>query len=237
MNTSAKVVIIFNLTKFFGDNFQFMAKILDRISEIAAHEGITIGALERNIGASKGVLSRAIDKGTDIQAKWIVQVVENYPQYSAQWLLTGEGSMLKKDEVPGKVSYDPKVGTPYFDVDFIGGFSEIFNDQTTLPACNVLVPGFEKASVWCNVTGHSMEPKINHGDIIALRECSINDIQYGEIYAVVLDTIRAIKILRRGSCPDVLRYIPINQDFDEQEFPISRIIRVFEVLGSIARFF
>lgn len=237
MNTSAKVVIIFNLTKFFGDNFQFMAKILDRISEIAAHEGITIGALERNIGASKGVLSRAIDKGTDIQAKWIVQMVENYPQYSAQWLLTGEGSMLKKDEVPGKVSYDPKVGTPYFDVDFIGGFSEIFNDQTTLPACNVLVPGFEKASVWCNVTGHSMEPKINHGDIIALRECSINDIQYGEIYAVVLDTIRTIKILRRGSCSDVLRYVPINQDFDEQEFPISRIIRVFEVLGSIARFF
>ena len=236
MNTSAKVVIIFNLTKFFGDNFQFMAKILDRISEIAAHEGITIGALERNIGASKGVLSRAIDKGTDIQAKWIVQMVENYPQYSAQWLLTGEGSMLKKDEVPGKVSYDPKVGTPYFDVDFIGGFSEIFNDQTTLPACNVLVPGFEKASVWCNVTGHSMEPKINHGDIIALRECSINDIQYGEIYAVVLDTIRTIKILRRGSCSDVLRYVPINQDFDEQEFPISRIIRVFEVLGSIARF-
>lgn len=214
-----------------------MAKILDRISEIAAHEGITIGALERNIGASKGVLSRAIDKGTDIQAKWIVQMVENYPQYSAQWLLTGEGSMLKKDEVPGKVSYDPKVGTPYFDVDFIGGFSEIFNDQTTLPACNVLVPGFEKASVWCNVTGHSMEPKINHGDIIALRECSINDIQYGEIYAVVLDTIRTIKILRRGSCSDVLRYVPINQDFDEQEFPISRIIRVFEVLGSIARFF
>ena len=56
-----------------------MAKILYRISEIAAHEGITIGALERNIGASKGVLSRAIDKGTDIQAKWIVQMDEIIP--------------------------------------------------------------------------------------------------------------------------------------------------------------
>ena len=214
-----------------------MAKIVDRIKEIAEKEGITIGALERNIGASKGVLSRAIDKGTDIQAKWIVQIVENYPQFSADWLLTGVGSMLKSNEVPAKVSFDPSVGTPYYDVDFIGGFNEIFNNQTTVPACNVLVPGFEKASVWCNVTGHSMEPKINHGDIIALRECSINDIQYGEIYAVVLDTIRTIKILRRGSSPDVLRYVPINQDFDEQEFPISRIIRVFEVLGSIARFF
>lgn len=156
---------------------------------------------------------------------------------SSDWLLTGKGAMLKEENFPAKVSFDPAVGTPYYDVDFIGGFNEIFNNQTTVPACNVLVPGFEKASVWCNVTGHSMEPKINHGDIIALHECSINDIQYGEIYAVVLDTIRTIKILRRGSTPDMLRYVPINQEYDEQEFGISRIIRVFEVLGSIARFF
>ena len=61
---------------------------------------------------------------------------------------------------------------------------------------------------------------------------------YGEIYAVVLDTIRTIKILRRGSTPDVLRYVPINKaEFDDQEFPISRIINVFEVLGSVAKFF
>lgn len=165
------------------------------------------------------------------------KIYANCVGISGDWLLTGKGNMIKEDVVPAKVSYDPAVGKPYYDVDFIGGFSEIFNNQTTVPACNVLVPGFEKASLWCNVTGHSMEPKINHGDIIALRECSINDIQYGEIYAVVLDTIRTIKILRRGSSSDVLRYVPINQDFDEQEFPISRIIRVFEVLGSIARFF
>ena len=146
--------------------------------------------------------------------------------------------MLKDENVPTKVSYDPSVGAPYYDVDFIGGFNEIFNNQTTVPACNVLVPGFEKASVWCNVTGHSMEPKINHGDIIALHECSINDIQYGEIYAVVLDTIRTIKILRRGSTPDKLLYVPINKpDYEEQEFAISRIIKVFEVIGSISKFF
>ena len=108
----------------------------------------------------------------------------------------------------------------------------------TVPACNVIVPGFEKADLWCNVTGHSMEPKINHGDIIALRECSIDDIQYGEIYAVVLDTIRTIKILRRGSTDSVLRYVPINvANFDEQEYPIARILKVYEVLGSIAKFF
>lgn len=136
-----------------------------------------------------------------------------------------------------KISLEIGKGTPYFDVDFLGGFNEIINNQTTVPTCNIIVPGFEKATVWCNVTGHSMEPKICHGDIIALRACTIPDIQYGEIYAVALDTLRTIKILRRGTTPDVLRYVPINPDFDDQEFPIARILHVFEVLGSIAKFF
>lgn len=223
-----------------------MAKILENINILAEREGITIGALEKRIGASKGVLSRAISNGTDIQAKWIQAIVENFPRFSADWLLTGRGEMLKtastqqnqeENIIKATVSPDPNIGTPYFDVDFIGGFNEIFNEQTSQPTCNVIVPGFEKASLWCNVTGHSMEPKINHGDIIALHECNISDIQYGEIYAVVLDTIRTIKIIRRGSTPDVLRYVPINTDYDEQEFNLSRISRVFEVIGSISKFF
>ena len=208
-----------------------MGNILSRIQEIASNEGITIGAMERTIGASKGVLSRAINNGTDIQAKWLSIIVENYPRYSTGWLLTGAGSMLK-DDLNGiktideanpsfmpTTSMNPSVGTPYYDVDFIGGFDEVFNSQVNIPATNIVIRGFEKASLWCNVTGHSMEPKINHGDIIALRQCTLNDIQYGEIYAVVLDTIRTIKILRRSPDPSKLRFIPINtEDHDEQEF-------------------
>ena len=227
-----------------------MGNILSRIQEIASNEGITIGAMERTIGASKGVLSRAINNGTDIQAKWLSILVENYPRYSTGWLLTGAGSMLK-DDLNGiktideanpsfmpTTSMNPSVGTPYYDVDFIGGFDEVFNSQVNIPATNIVIRGFEKASLWCNVTGHSMEPKINHGDIIALRQCTLNDIQYGEIYAVVLDTIRTIKILRRSPDPSKLRFIPINtEDYDEQEFDKSRIMNVFEVIGSISKFF
>lgn len=227
-----------------------MGNILSRIQEIASNEGITIGAMERTIGASKGVLSRAINNGTDIQAKWLSIIVENYPRYSTGWLLTGAGSMLK-DDLNGiktideanpsfmpTTSMNPSGGTPYYDVDFIGGFDEVFNSQVNIPATNIVIRGFEKASLWCNVTGHSMEPKINHGDIIALRQCTLNDIQYGEIYAVVLDTIRTIKILRRSPDPSKLRFIPINtEDYDEQEFDKSRIMNVFEVIGSISKFF
>jgi hypothetical protein len=75
----------------------FLRSILSQILEIANNECISIGAIEKKIGASKGVLSRALAKNTDIQAKWLQRVVENYPQYSSDWLLTGQGAMLRSE--------------------------------------------------------------------------------------------------------------------------------------------
>ncbi len=203
--------------------------------EFYKESGVTRGILQQNNGISEDNIARFLAYATDV---------------NIEWLLTGTGSMLK-DDLNGiktideadssfmpTTSMSPSIGTPYYDVDFIGGFDEVFNSQVNMPATNIVIRGFEKASLWCNVTGHSMEPKINHGDIIALRQCTLNDIQYGEIYAVVLDTIRTIKILRRSPDPDKLRFIPINtEDYDEQEFDKSRIMNVFEVIGSISKFF
>lgn len=194
-------------------------------------------ALADTLGVSKTTLSNWKSRNS-LDFPLVFSLCEHI---SLEWLLTGKGNMLKeegKEEASAPVvSYDPKVGQPYYNVDFLGGFSEVYNSQVSVPDRNIIVPGFDRAKLWCNVTGHSMEPKINHGDIIALRPCTLDDIQYGEIYAVVLDTIRTIKILRKGSSKDFLRYVPINPNFDEQEFAVSRIINVFEVIGSISKFF
>ena len=194
-------------------------------------------ALADTLGVSKTTLSNWKSRNSlDFPL-----VFSSCEQISLEWLLTGKGNMLKEEETEDVsapvVSYDPKVGQPYYNVDFLGGFSEVYNSQVSVPDRNIIVPGFDRAKLWCNVTGHSMEPKINHGDIIALRPCTLDDIQYGEIYAVVLDTIRTIKILHKGSSKDSLRYVPINPNFDEQEFAVKRIINIFEVIGSISKFF
>src|SRR5690606_15827433 len=76
-----------------------MDSVLKRIKEIADQEGVSITALEAAIGASKGVFSRALANGTDIQSKWLVKLIENYPHYSSEWLLTGNGKIKKKDSV------------------------------------------------------------------------------------------------------------------------------------------
>ena len=194
-------------------------------------------ALADTLGVSKTTLSNWKSRNS-LDFPLVFSLCEHI---SLEWLLTGKGNMLKeegKEEASAPVvSYDPKVGQPYYNVDFLGGFSEVYNSQVSVPDRNIIVPGFDRAKLWCNVTGHSMEPKINHGDIIALRQCTLDDIQYGEIYAVVLDTIRTIKILRKGSSKNSLRYVPINPNFDEQEFAVKRIINIFEVIGSISKFF
>ncbi|MBD5315926.1 MAG: hypothetical protein HDS08_07225 [Bacteroides sp.] len=71
-----------------------MCKIISRINELAAHEGISIGAIEKEIGASRGVLSKAIKNGTDVQSKWLALICEKFPHFSPQWILLGEGEMI-----------------------------------------------------------------------------------------------------------------------------------------------
>lgn len=183
---------------------------IERLQYFMEKKGINDNQMTVNAGLSVGLIGKAKVSGKGMSSMNIEKILLAYPELSADWLLTGAGSMLK-DDLNGiqtadeanpstlpTTSMNPSVGTPYYDVDFIGGFDEVFNSQVNIPATNIVIRGFEKASLWCNVTGHSMEPKINHGDIIALRQCTLNDIQYGEIYAVVLDTIRTIKILRRS---------------------------------------
>jgi len=227
--------------------------IVERLKEYIDYKKIAVSAFERSIGMSNASFGKSLKNKGAIGTDKLEKILSLYDDISPEWLLTGRGDMLASPTIPTfpntptlpttptqdpTLTTDPAVGTPYYDVDFLGGFSEIFNSQTTVPATNIIIKGFEKADLWCNVTGHSMEPKINHGDIIALRQCSLDDIQYGEIYAVVLDTIRTIKILRRADDPSLLRFVPINrEDFDEQEFPLSRILYIYEVIGSISKFF
>jgi phage repressor protein C with HTH and peptisase S24 domain len=212
----------------------------------------TLGISKRDFYAKIGVSRGTLESKTGITEDVITKFFATYPEVSIEWLMTGEGEMLKNSpsckekkqensdlvEKILEVSYNSAIGKPYYDVDFLGGFNEIVNSQVSIPTNNIVIQGFEKADFWCNVTGHSMEPKINHGDIIALHKCTLKDIQYGEIYAVVLDTLRTIKILRRSTDPKKLRFVPINTtDYDEQEYPIERIMNVYEVIGSISKFF
>ncbi len=181
-----------------------MSKILTRIQEIAINEGITIGALERSIGASKGVLSRAINNGTDIQSKWLQTLVDNYPQYSTDWLLTGNGPMLK-DNVNSnseilikKVEDNSNAGIPLIPVDAIAGFPATDSTCAYIESCDrYIIPEFQNkgADFLIRVSGDSMIPLYYSGDLIACHKIKdIRFFQWGTVY--VLETSQGVLVKR-----------------------------------------
>lgn len=178
-----------------------MCKILARIEEISKHEGITIGALEKKIGASKGVLSRAISKGTDIQAKWIESLVENYPNYSTEWLLTGNGSMLKSAREEPQVEVKPihqprstekKEDTQVvylYDFEASAGLRSLFDNSRQNIIDTIKIPNLPKCDGAIHIVGDSMYPLLKSGDIILYKQMplDINNLLYGEMYLLSYD--------------------------------------------------
>nr|DAK19206.1 MAG TPA: LexA-like protein [Caudoviricetes sp.] len=222
------------------DNKQEKSLVKRNISLYLSSKGITPYEFYKESGTTRGILGQNNGISEDNISRFLAYA----PDVNVGWLLTGEGNMLKSESdahnTPPAVAATcpPNEGAPYYDVEFQGGFADSFNDQTIYPDRHIYIPGFERVQVWCNISGHSMEPRIGHQDIIGLRQCLVQDIQFGKIYAVVLKSKRTVKILRKSNNPQMLRYVPINdKEFDEQEFPITDIIRIFEVLGGVAKFF
>lgn len=130
-------------------------------------------------------------------------------------------------------------GVPYYNVDFIGGFDIVENDQTLNPEYLIDFRKYNEATCWCNVTGHSMEPEITHGDIIALKRIEdFSFIPLGEVYAIVTTNgMRTIKRIGPSQNKDMYMLIPTNKspEYGEQELPKTMIMYIYQVLGCMKR--
>lgn len=214
-----------------------------RILEYLDYKGVDKRTFFQSTDIKRGLLDSDKLQAT-VSDVSIAKILVAYPDLNPDWLLTGKGSMLREQQEEETstpiINYEHK-GAPYYDVDFIGGFDDIFNDQTTHPAyCIDFTPYNKEGVVWCNLTGHSMEPELNNGDVIAIREMKtpIEYLPLGEIYAFVTDEYRTVKRLAKSSREGFIRLVPSNKspEYSEQEIPVSMVRKVFVVLGSIHKF-
>ncbi len=239
-----------------------MCKILNRIKEIVDNEHITIAALERTIGASKGVIYKAISKGTDIQSKWLEAIVENFPHYSVEWLLTGTGEMLKEQrEKPAVVFATPKListdggsessfaalpevfshtpgAIPLVSEKAVGGFyNEHFNVNEHDVLAYYVIPKFRHLAVdfMIEVFGDSMMPHLYPGDIIA---CSIihtpQFIQWNKPHLIATrEQGLIVKRLHKSAMKDCLLAVSDNKDYAPFDIPKSEIMGMARIVGVI----
>lgn len=191
----------------------------------------------KQIGISTSMMTE-ISKGRSNAGITPVQNIVKSFGISAQWLLTGFGNMIVSEDHTPIFSEQPR-GVPFYDVDFCGGFDMMLNDQTAVPTGYIDFPQYNKADSWARITGHSMEPLISNGDIIALRR--VEDWQsyilYGEIYGIMTDEYRTVKRVRKTQDPNKILLEPINKDFDPTELEKKLITGVWAVLGCAKKFF
>ena len=213
--------------------------IKERLMTFIKSQGISRSEFERRCSLSNGYVNNIREgMGSDK----VENVLRAFPLLNRSWLINGDGNMLLDSSNPVEnelphINYSK--GVPYYNVDFIGGFDIVLNDQTTVPEYLIDFKKYNEATCWCNVTGHSMEPEITHGDIIALKR--IEDFSFlplGEVYAIVTrNGMRTIKRLGPSENKDCYLLVPTNKspEYGVQDLPKNMIEIVYQVLGCMKR--
>jgi len=214
-----------------------MREYMTRFAEYMVYKDLNDNVVTNECELSHGLLSQARAGKSDLGKKTIDKLLRKYRDLNRTWFLTGEGNMLNEDPDNGNVA---DRGCPYYGADFLGGSDVMRNDKTIVPEYRINFPPLNaEGVVWCSVTGHGMEPDINHGDVMALKE--VVDwrqfIEYGGVYVIeCANGLRMMRIVRKGG-GDTLRLVPVNtRDHDEQELALDSIARMYKVLAVIKRF-
>lgn len=203
--------------------------MLDRIKTFIGHKKLSVRKFEMALGMSNGTIHNAIVNGSSISSQWLTKMSEVYPELNTYWVLTGKGEMLQNAKSTGKNKI------PYFNVDFSGGFVELYNDQTSTPTEYMDCKGIKGVQFWCNIKGHSMEPTIADGERIALQEVALDSsLQFGSIYALVTsDGLRTVKRVERSNEDGMIELVADNKEYKSQEIYQKDITHLFKVIAHL----
>lgn len=207
-----------------------MKTILARFKEIANNEMISISHLEASIGASKGVLSRAINNNTDIQVKWLLRLIEKYPNYNAEWLLTGNGPMLRNQISPSKNSKAEDATIPLYDIKNNTDVKNLFSQNTSFnPVDFIRIPCGTNCEGALYIKDDSMYPLLNIGDIVLFKALSniSSNVLWGSLYITYVEIKNEvyffIRNLYKSNKKNFIILDPHNKNYQPIELPIDSI--------------
>lgn len=157
----------------------------------------------------------------------------------ANWLLTGEGEMLKSDNNTPIVA-EPQLpsGVPMLPFDAFAGIgTDVEGVNLDAIEERYVVPLFDgmKMDFMIPVRGSSMYPKYNSGDVVACRMVQeLLFVQWNKVY--VLDTISQGVIIKRLKKSDKEGFVICksdNEQYEPFEIPMSDIRTIALVVGVI----
>lgn len=214
--------------------------ILERLKEFMDHKGITIAAFERSIGMSNASFGKSLKNGKAIGTDKLENILSIYKDINPDWLLTGEGSMLRSDEKTDNIpvahhTEDPNEGIPLLPVDAMAGAFTGEQQVLEYECERYVVPAFKGADFLIPVKGVSMHPRFSSGDIVACKRLSMDNVffQWNKVYVIDTDQGPLIKRLKPGSDKEHVLVVSDNTAYDPFELAISNIYHLALVIGII----
>lgn len=219
---------------------QEKSQIKRNISIYLQEKGVSDYEFYKKSGITRGVLSQPNGISEDNISRFLAYA----PDVNIDWLLTGEGSMLRSEEEVHKVSAAEKKkeeigkdvkGIPLIPLSAMAG--AMTSERTVLEyECErYVVPAFSGADFLIPVKGDSMMPTYQSGDLIACKRVPLGDLFFQWNMAYVLDTKQGplVKRIKPGSDDMHVMIVSDNKTYDPFELPRSAINSVAMVMGII----
>lgn len=189
--------------------------VKDRLLYYLKTKRIRPAEFNRTFGVSRAYIS-SMRKAPGNEM--LERISVEYPDLDLEWLMTGEGSMIKPISNVYKVqetdsSYQPSNGVPFFDTEAascgkFAGFGAAL--EANNPSDIIIVPGMraQEGDFFIRTRGRSMidtmhpEHSIPEGALVLVRQWKADYIQWGEIYCVATPEGYAIKRLMPSPDPN-----------------------------------
>nr|MBU3862089.1 S24 family peptidase [Flavobacterium sp. MC2016-06] len=216
------------------------------MKEFLDYKRITKYKFCNELGFSNKFLDNSSNMGTDKACK----ILLHYPEINAHWLLTGDGKMLKQQNLNDLENSDNKAKNqlysnqivPLYDLETIVSLRELFNSNQSHKIIDTLkIPNLPKCDGAVIITGDSMYPVLKSGDLALYKEIDLETIFFGEIYLISIqlnnleEHITVKYILKSEKGDNFLKLACENNNYQANDVPISKITALGFIKASVRK--
>lgn len=204
--------------------------IKERVVAVLKHIGMNVNRASKFLGVPQRTLNRQVNEGGNISMEIVYAILNNVPEISPAWLIAGEGAMLVGEEAPKACTI------PFYDdLPLSAGHRDAFDPTREKPSAYISIPT-SQADFYFPVSGNSMEPEFNDGDIVGVKKVDRSEgIVHGAVYMVVTNENRMIKrCYHDNNDPNLIWCVSPNYP----SFPINKndVCALFKVVNRIETF-
>lgn len=209
-------------------------------------------AFAKAVGVTPTVIANVVGTRQGKPSFDVISKICANANISAEWLLTGEGDMLKSNKYEPIVEVKPihhprsvekKEDTQVvylYDFEATAGLKTLFDNKRNNIIDTIKIPKLPKCDGAIHIVGDSMYPLLKSGDIILYREISpsIENIIYGEMYLLSYDIdgddYVVVKYIRKSEKGEpFITLSSENPDYASRDIDFHRITAIAIVKASV----